>query len=55
MLCLLRIVEDFGPSLETGQLAHPCCLARRYTVGSSNSYFDLDIPKIYNWLFGNWI
>ena len=24
-----------------------------YTVGCSNSYFDLDIPKIYNGLFEN--
>jgi len=28
----------------------PPSLTRSYTVGCSNSYFDLDIPKIYNGL-----
>jgi len=50
MLCLLRIVEGFGTSFESGQPAHTYCLTRLYTVGCSNSYFDLDIPKIYNGL-----
>ena len=53
--CLLRIEEGFGTSLESGQPAHPCSLTRIYTVGCSNSYFDLDIPKIYNGLFENLI
>ena len=50
MLCLLRIVEGFGTSFELGQSAHPYCLTRSYTVGGSDSYFDLDIHKIYNGL-----
>ena len=50
---LLRIVEDFGTSLESGQSAHPCCLTRLYTVSCSDSYFNLDISNIYNGLFEN--
>ena len=46
MLCLLRIVECFGSSFESGKPAHPYCLTRLYTVGFSDSYFDLDIPKM---------
>jgi len=53
MLCLLRIVEGFGTSLESGQPAHPCCLTSIYTVGCFDSYFDIDIPNIYNGLFEN--
>ena len=53
MLCLLRIVEAFGTSFESGQPAHLCCLTKIYTVGCSDSYFDLDIHKIYNGLFEN--
>ena len=52
-VCLFRIVECFGTSFESCQPAHPCCTTRLYTVGCSNSYFDLDIPKIYNGLFEN--
>jgi len=26
----------------------PCCLTRINTVGCSDSYFDIDIPNIYN-------
>ena len=51
MLYLLWIVEGYGTSFEPDQPAHPCCLTRIYTVGCSDSYFDIDIPKIYNGLF----
>ena len=42
-----------GTSFESGQPTHLCCLTRLYTVGCSNSYFDLDVPKIYNGLLEN--
>ena len=32
---------------------NPCCLTRLYTAVCSNSYFDLDFPKVYNELFEN--
>jgi len=52
MLCLLQIVESFGTSFVSG---HPCCLTRFYTVCCSDSYFDLEIPKIYIALFEKYI
>ena len=55
MVCLLRIVEGFGTSFDSGKSAHPGCLTRIYTVGCSDSYFDIDIPNIYNGLFENLI
>ena len=48
---VLRIVEDFGTSFEPDQPAYTCFLTRIYTVGCSDSYFDLDFPKFYNGLF----
>ena len=46
MVCLLRIVEDFGTSFVSGQPAYPCC-RDRLSVGfvvfssvSNNSYND---------------
>jgi len=53
MLCLLRIADGFGTSWESIHPAHPSCLTRLCIVGSSNAYFDLDIPKIYNGLLEN--
>ena len=48
--CCVYLEEGFGTNFESGQRAQPCCLTRLYTVGCSDSYFDLDIHKIYNGL-----
>ena len=50
-VCLLWILEGFGTNFESDQPTHPCFLTRIYAVDCSNSYFDIDIPKIYNGLF----